>query len=251
MPTSWSSRPRSTPADGLDWRGTRLIDPEWIAYADYLDTMLHDHSRIQLRFGEAAGVEMLAELEPDVVIAAVGTVPLFPPQHLGDRVLHTDFFLRSSDFVTGDWLVIDDVGRWDAVNAVETLAEAGCAVTYATKYEAVGPRIPLESRADVLRRFADSDVQIVRLLSDVRVSSDTAILTTAEGRVIVSPAAAGIVWGGAMRSESIGDQWEAELGVPVWAIGDGLGPRGLSLATKEGAAIGDRLVEVVRRHHGT
>ena len=217
----------------------------WITYADYLHAALTAHDSIDARFGmEATVADIMAE-RPSAVVLATGAVPVRQINVTPTPWLSPDDVLAEGAITT--WrhvLVVDEAGGWDAANAVEAVVARGGAVTYVTRLERVGHRVPEESRADLLSRLRLAEVPcytsaVVRWRGQ-RATVDQPL---SRSRMRLTPDA--VIWAGptASRHELLSPL--LLQGLQVMAIGDALAPRGLSMATQEGWQTGPHLAGVI------
>ena len=219
----------------------------WRKYADYLGATIAAERRIDARFGiEATGTRITKE-NPAVVILATGAAPVRALATDGIPWLSPDELLSvGANSAWSHVVVADDMGGWEAASAVEALVAAGVKVTYVTPLERVAHRIPEESRADLIERFASAAVRsfVSASLSwrdaiavvTMSMSMTSVTLDTASALIRSGPLAAKQD----LRSELRG-------GYRVIVIGDALAPRGLSTATHEGWGIRELLTASASR----
>jgi len=205
----------------------------WRRYADYLQSEVLGATRIETLLDRQAEPTAVLQMKPDLVILATGASMLVSAQSDGPTTLSTYQLLALDE--PPAWkraAVVDPYGRWDSVNAIDTLLEAGCDVSYVTAHDRVADQVPEESRDSVLERLARASVQC---FTRARLSLEgrDAVVDGPLLRKHVFEKLDGIVLAGEMRSEYESQAWA--LGdTPVRRIGDCLSPRGLSLACKEG-----------------
>jgi 2,4-dienoyl-CoA reductase (NADPH2) len=212
----------------------------WTVYCDYLEHRI-TRADIDLRLNQPATIETLRSVSPDLIVWAAGCEMVTPKLKAGaPTVVSADAFLEhpSVDGVTSA-LVVDELGGWDAASAVETLVQMGIPVTYLTPLERVATKIFDESREFLLDRMKEAGVAA---FVDTRYEwTDRSIahdLWSGQRRIIADFDL--IVWAGGRRSRSAPPH-EAFPDVHLWAIGDAMTPRSLSIACREGAAIGQSI----------
>lgn len=192
----------------------------------------------QLRLEVTATPELLAGMEPDVVIVATGADPVAMPQLPGGSSMPTFSaadVLSASTLPEGPIVIADARGDWVAPGVAETLARAGRAVTLAvngvTPAEAVQNYIRdyalgvlAQLRVDVrqhLRLFgADDDSVYFR-----RLTTNEPVVIEGVGALILSFPAAG--------RGGLADELEG-LSFEVIEIGDCVSPRTAEEAVLEG-----------------
>jgi len=227
--------------------GTAPFRTTWKEYADYLDAWVRRDARIELRLGRTATAEEVCAFASDVIVAAVGARMLLDDAPVG--AITTEELLDCPASGAGKRvLVVDHSGRWDAINAVEVLCASADAVVYVTTRERVGDSIPAQSRASMRRRLRDLENLSLVVAGQVSWDGGPARIEGLGDPLPPEPREYDLtVWSGPLRANAI-DEAITSLGVPVWRIGDGLAPRGLGPATREGFAVGDR---VAAQHAGT
>jgi 2,4-dienoyl-CoA reductase-like NADH-dependent reductase (Old Yellow Enzyme family)/thioredoxin reductase len=134
------------------------------ALLDWFDRQVESLG-VDLRMGTPATPELVAELEPEAVIVATGSVPRLDGIQWGQpgeplTVAHGARLTSSWDVLTaerpwsGSAVVVDDTGHYEAAAAAERLATDGAAVTFVTRHSAflVAVEANFEPRA-ALRRL--------------------------------------------------------------------------------------------------
>jgi 2,4-dienoyl-CoA reductase-like NADH-dependent reductase (Old Yellow Enzyme family) len=153
------------------------VQPEHASVAEvtsYLEAAVRDRG-VDVRLGEAATLEGLRALSPDVVVVATGSSPNLPRsldpdtrmstdlgrQVLpeidgldGDNVVSADDVLSGAASLAGHVVVIDNNGHWEAAGTAEFLADAGCRVTVIASHLLVGENIEAGTRMLFYRRAA-------------------------------------------------------------------------------------------------
>lgn len=163
----------------------------------HLEIMLDEYG-VEVRRGQAADLESIIALSPDVVVVATGSEPNLPRGHdedvalsqsLGRQVLpdiaglDQDFVVSSDDVMSGSVtchghvVVIDNNGHWEAAGTAEFLADAGCSVTVVANH-AVGSDLEAGTRTLFYRRAA---------IKNMVLRSATSLVEIGDHRVVVSP----------------------------------------------------------------
>jgi 2,4-dienoyl-CoA reductase-like NADH-dependent reductase (Old Yellow Enzyme family) len=123
---------------------------------------------VEVRTGTYLDVEDAVELRPDYVVIATGATPRangiqYEYPHAPVDGYEQPHVMSAADLLTSPQrelgktaLVFDDVGHYEAIAATEHLLTKGVAVTFATRFPAIGPQVDFLSRVDpALRRFAE------------------------------------------------------------------------------------------------
>ncbi|MBV9643941.1 MAG: FAD-dependent oxidoreductase [Verrucomicrobia bacterium] len=163
----------------------------------YLEAALVDRG-VEVRLGVTATPALLRELAAEVIVVATGSEPNLPNQRsdgasqaraLGRQMLPAipgleQSFVASSDQVlsgtvklSGNVLVIDDNGHWEAAGTAEYLADRGCQVELIASHSLIGEDIEAGTRTLFYRRAA---------IKGIRLRSDTVLLEIGEHRVKVA-----------------------------------------------------------------
>jgi 2,4-dienoyl-CoA reductase (NADPH2) len=218
--------------------------PRRAELAGVIEPRRHDVARlgVDVRLGARAGAaEILAEA-PDAVVLATGAVanrtgvPGGGLEHV--RTL-PELFEAGRPAGAGSAVVLDDgTGFWEAVGAVELLAEWGLHVDLVTPSQMVGANVPAESMPFLLRRLADRGVGCHRLSRPVSIEAEAVVIeelfggrrTRLETDLVVTSS------GKRAADELAGELRDA---VPTLTlIGDCLAPRRIAHAILEGNRAG-------------
>jgi pyruvate/2-oxoglutarate dehydrogenase complex dihydrolipoamide dehydrogenase (E3) component len=163
----------------------------------YLEAAVVDRG-VDIRLGVSATPSLLRELPADVIVIATGSEPNLPNRPTDDgkrarakgrQVLPTipgleQPFVVSSDQVlsgevepSGNVLVVDDNGHWEAAGTAEYLADRGCRVQVIASHGSIGEDIESGTRTLFNRRAA---------IKHIRLSPDTILLEVGEHRAKVA-----------------------------------------------------------------
>src|SRR4051794_19410229 len=187
---------------------------------------------VEVRLGVEAGP---ADAERyDAVVIATGAVPYAPPLPSATAVAVVDATAAILDptSVAGPALVADWGGGWTGLDAAETLAEHGVAVTYACAAAAIGEGVHQYQRNLYLARLDRLGVELLHHLE--LVPEPLGLRHVFSGRdVPLPPALATLVLAqGRAPDDAL---WRALEGRPgVARAGDVLGPRSAEEAILEG-----------------
>jgi hypothetical protein len=143
----------------------------------YLEAAVAEHG-VEVRRGVSATPELLGALDADVIVVATGSEPNLPRANharqgaqplsyaLGRQVFPSiagldQTFVASSDDVmsgaadpTGNVLVVDENGHWEAAGTAEYLADRGCKVTVIASHSLIGEDLEGGVRTLFYRRAA-------------------------------------------------------------------------------------------------
>ena len=163
----------------------------------YLEAAVADRG-VDLRLGVPATPALLRELEADVIVIATGSEPNLPnrkrddakrARELGRQVLPAipgldQDFVTSSDQVlsgevepSGNVLVVDDNGHWEAAGTAEYLADRNCRVQVIAPHSLIGEDIESGNRTLFYRRAA---------IKGIRLRPSTVLLEFGDHRVKVA-----------------------------------------------------------------
>jgi 2,4-dienoyl-CoA reductase-like NADH-dependent reductase (Old Yellow Enzyme family) len=146
----------------------------------YLEAALIDRG-VDIRLGVSATPALLRELSAEVIVIATGSEPNLPnrrddgarrARELGRQLLPTirgleQDFVVSSDQVlsgeivlTGNVLVIDDNGHWEAAGTAEYLSDRNCRVEVIASHGSIGEDIESGNRTLFYRRAAIKGIRL-------------------------------------------------------------------------------------------
>ncbi|MBC9867509.1 MAG: hypothetical protein F7O42_06440, partial [Opitutae bacterium] len=146
----------------------------------YLEAAAADGG-VDLQLGVTATPASLRELAADVIVIATGSEPNLPNQQrddakhartLGRQVLPSipgldqDFVVSSDQILSGEVepsgnvLVVDDNGHWEAAGTAEYLSERNCRVQVIASHSLIGEDIEAGTRTLFYRRAAIKGIQL-------------------------------------------------------------------------------------------
>ncbi|WP_375476547.1 FAD-dependent oxidoreductase [uncultured Jatrophihabitans sp.] len=213
----------------------------------YYDALLDDHG-VDVRLGAAATLESLADLRPDAVVVATGSVPrrdgfqtLRP--WAGPAGWPADSVLTSWDVLGGaavgrSVVVLDDAGHYESLDVLEFLVARGCAVRHVSRFSLIGAS--LEMRWDMV------GAANARILFDGAYEfHPRSVITAVDGAGVHVAALDGRRQTTVLECDTLvalsGNLPQSQLyedlrtaGFDVRAAGDAVGPRLLEAATFEG-----------------
>jgi 2,4-dienoyl-CoA reductase-like NADH-dependent reductase (Old Yellow Enzyme family) len=163
----------------------------------YLEAAVTDRG-VDLRLGVSATPALLRELSADVIVIATGSEPNLPnlqrdgakhARELGRQVLPAipgldkDFVVSSDQVLSGDVepsgnvLVVDDNGHWEAAGTAEYLSDRNCRVEIIATHGSIGEDIESGNRTLFYRRAA---------IKGIRLRPNTVLLEVGDHRVKVA-----------------------------------------------------------------
>jgi 2,4-dienoyl-CoA reductase-like NADH-dependent reductase (Old Yellow Enzyme family)/pyruvate/2-oxoglutarate dehydrogenase complex dihydrolipoamide dehydrogenase (E3) component len=163
----------------------------------YLEAAVVDRG-VDIRLGVSATPALLRELSADVIVIATGSEPNLPnrPNDDGKQArakgrqvlpaipgLEQPFVVSSDQVLSGDIepsgnvLVVDDNGHWEAAGTAEYLADRGCRVHVIATHGSIGEDIESGNRTLFYRRAA---------IKGIRLSPNTLLLEVGDHRVKVA-----------------------------------------------------------------
>lgn len=116
---------------------------------------------VDIRYDTFADGEVVAGLDPDVVIVATGGLPQFPVFEEGaDRVVTSWDVLGGDVTPTGDVLFYDDNGTHSALSAAEIIARSGANLEIVTPERMFGIEVGGMNHVPYARAFNECDTRI-------------------------------------------------------------------------------------------
>ena len=130
---------------------------QWIAdyFADSLCRL-----GVDVQLGREATADEIAAMEPDAVVLATGSAPIFPaslPGVNGDNVYTVEEVLTGKKDIIGKSVAMIGAGL-TGLEAGEYLGDKGCKVTYVDMLKAAGTNAYRTNVADVMGRLAKMDI---------------------------------------------------------------------------------------------
>ncbi len=114
-----------------------------------------------VRYNTFADADMVASLDPGVVIVATGGLPQIPRIESGAELLVTSWDVLGGDVrLSGDVMLFDDNGTHSAMSAAEMLARSGCSVEIVTPERALGIDVGGLNMVPYIAAFNESETLI-------------------------------------------------------------------------------------------
>ncbi len=116
---------------------------------------------VEIRYDTFADADLVAALEPDVVIIATGGQPQLPELEFGADRLVTSWDVLGGDVTpTGDVLLFDDNGTHSALSAAEMIALSGAKLEIVTPERMFGIEVGGMNHVPYARVFNETDTRI-------------------------------------------------------------------------------------------
>ncbi len=224
--------------------------PNRAELGDLIRNQLHECSRlgVELRYGKAVDLELVAAEDPDVVVVATGAVPVrawWLPDEPGahdPRVADVREVLAGTAEPEGRIVVYDDLGFHHATSVAELLADRGADVEIITPSMVVGQDLGVT--LDQEQWWARADAK------GITQTTDTIATTVADGELHLVHHPTGradtrsldwIVL--SMQAAPAADLYFAcrDAGRPVVRVGDAVTPRRAHAAVIDGQRVGAAL----------
>lgn len=223
---AWSTAPsRREFGRYLEWHGRQLAT---------LD--------VDVRLNTVATVEAIAQLAPDVTVAATGATEVrFDSPDTDHSVAVVPTFEALAHGLTGRVLVFDEIGELDGAFIAERLAATDAEVTLATSRLHVGEGEGINTLFPMLRSLAEAGVTVIERVRPARIHEGLVRLDGVFGEKSHTVAVDSIVpWLGGTPATTLIDELRAQ-GIEPIVLGDALRPRRALQATQEAKAFIDTL----------
>lgn len=193
---------------------------------------------VDVQLGKAATVQDVIALEPDFVVDATGSVPLdvVVPSPKGTSIKQVGVWEALEGVTANTAVIIDEMGRADAFQLAERVAETAQHVYIVTSCTHVGEGEGLGTLPPALIRMGRLGVKIIERARPVGLEGTTVHLEDmfeGEPRTIENVDML-VTWAGGVSDTRLADDLRA-AGLRVEAIGDALQPRRVYDAVYEGA----------------
>lgn len=206
---------------------------------------------VTVKVGRPVDPDVVAELDPDVLIIATGSEPrrdgiqlarpVTPLPGIGLPHVYSSWDLLGAGrkVTTGNTaLVFDDTGEHEALNVVDELVGRGVEVVYVTQFDSLGARVPARSNtvAPTLRRISAAGPRIVPR-AHLREITPTDVLVQAGDAPLRFEVDSVFFVGINTPNRELADYLDGFAG-DVHIIGDAAGFHSLTRAIHDGDAVG-------------
>ncbi len=193
---------------------------------------------VRCHLGVNVSPELVAEVRPDVVVLATGSVPDSPPiPGIDGAIVRTVGEVLENASTRGSVPSVVIGGGATGCEVALHLAESGCPVTIVEKLMRIGARIESVTRKLILERLEEYGVGMMTGAEVLAIQDDGVLVQNrASGEHFVDAGQVVVVTG--MRPENGLQEEILGLEIPVYQIGDCLEPRSAKAAIYEGAVIG-------------
>jgi len=195
---------------------------------------------VRLHLGVQVTPNTLAEVNPDVLVLATGSVSDYPPVPgiKSPIVRPLSQVLMQAPPKSGSCVIIG--GGSTGCELALHLSENGCPVTVVEKLMRIGPRIEAVTRKMILERLQERGVTLMTGFEVCSISEKGVVTRNRDsGEHFIKADLVVLVTG--MRPENSLQEGASRLGIPVYRIGDCLEPRSAKAAIYEGAVIGRKI----------
>jgi 2,4-dienoyl-CoA reductase-like NADH-dependent reductase (Old Yellow Enzyme family) len=201
-----------------------------------------EQAGVEIRLGLEVDLETVRLENPDHVVVATGATPVASPLAMpagGPRLIPLDEAMAGS-LPHGHGVVIDEMGRADAVLIAEKLAESGSDVTLVTTCLHVAEGEGEPTLYPLLNRINELGIRVIERSWVVAApSGEINVVGMYGGGVQKTLTALWVVhWSGATPDNSLADSL-TQAGVPISVIGDAIQPRRVNDAVSEGAGVAE------------
>jgi 2,4-dienoyl-CoA reductase (NADPH2) len=201
---------------------------------------------VDIELGQRVTVDLVAELRPDVVVVATGSVPArpwwAPPADAvgGDRVCDVLDVLTGAADPTGSVLVVDQLGFHQATSVAELLADRGCRVEIVTNAMVVGQDlgVTLDMEHWWMRASAKQIVQTVDRIVTHMGDGEVGLMHHPTGTNETRHPDWVVVAAPNRPAQELYVELVESADVEVHRVGDALAPRRIDSAVMDGDRVG-------------
>jgi 2,4-dienoyl-CoA reductase-like NADH-dependent reductase (Old Yellow Enzyme family)/thioredoxin reductase len=210
---------------------------ELLTLIEYQKKQIEKHG-VRCHLGVNVTPGLIAEVRPDVVVLATGSVPNPPPiPGIDGAIVRTVGEVLENASPRGNVPSVVIGGGSTGCEVALYLAEAGCPVTIVEKLMRIGARIESVTRKLILERLEEHGVGLMTGAEVLAIQDNGVLVQNRDsGEHFVDAGQVVVVTG--MRPENGLHEKVRELGIPVYQVGDCLEPRSAKAAIYEGAVIG-------------
>lgn len=213
-------------------------------FRKYLEWQLRQLANfdVDVRLNTVATAEAIAQLAPDVTVAATGATEVrFDCPESDQSVAVVETFDALNDGIQGHVVVFDEIGELDGAFIAERVAETGAQVTLATSRLHVGEGEGINTLFPMLRTLAEAGVTLIERVRPVRICQGQVQLDGVFGEKSHTLRADAIVpWLGGTPATVLIDELRT-MGIEPIVFGDALRPRRALQATQEAKQFIDTL----------
>jgi len=210
---------------------------ELLTLIEYQKRQIEKHG-VRCHLGVNVTPELVAEVRPDVVVLATGSVPDPPPiPGIDGAIVRTVGEVLENASPRGGVPSVVIGGGATGCEVALHLAESGCPVTIVEKLMRIGARIESVTRKLILERLEEYAVGMMTGAEVLAIQGNGVLVQNrGSGEHFVDAGQVVVVTG--MRPENGLREGIREMEIPVYQVGDCLEPRSAKAAIYEGAVIG-------------
>ncbi len=200
-----------------------------------------DKYGVHCHLGCEVSAATVAEVNPDVLVLATGSVPSHPPVPGMDRSIVSSVSDLLQEAVPGlDHKTVIVGGGATGCEIALHLAEAGCPVAIVEKLPRIGTQIESVTRKVILQKLDRYGVEIIPRAALVRIEDNGVVIAGRDEQERLIECSRVVVVTGNRPDNTLYEQVKG-MGMPIYQLGDCLEPRSAKAAIYEGALIGRRI----------
>jgi 2,4-dienoyl-CoA reductase (NADPH2) len=192
---------------------------------------------VKCHLNQEVSVDTIKQQEPDVVILATGSLPVFPPVEGIDKSIVTSYvgMLEGDTPAPKKTVVIG--GGATGCEVAHHLAESGSAVTIVELLPKIGKALESMTRKILLRKLRSNKIRVMPETKLKKVEDNGVFVSDKDGKETFLEAARVVIAIGSRPDNTLYEQLQP-LGYEIHRIGDCLEPRSAKTAIYEGAVLG-------------
>jgi 2,4-dienoyl-CoA reductase-like NADH-dependent reductase (Old Yellow Enzyme family)/NADPH-dependent 2,4-dienoyl-CoA reductase/sulfur reductase-like enzyme len=192
---------------------------------------------VKCHLNQEVSVDTIKQQEPDVVILATGSLPVFPPVEGIDKSIVTSYVgMLEGDTPTPKKTVVIGGGA-TGCEVAHHLAESGSAVTIVELLPKIGKALESMTRKILLRKLRSNKIRVMPETKLKKVEDNGVFVSDKDGKETFLEAERVVIAIGSRPDNTLYEQLQP-LGYEIHRIGDCLEPRSAKTAIYEGAVLG-------------
>ena len=192
---------------------------------------------VKCHLNQEVSVDTIKQQEPDVIILATGSLPVFPPVEGIDESIVTSYvgMLEGDTPAPKKTVVIG--GGATGCEVAHHLAESGSAVTIVELLPKIGKALESMTRKILLRKLRSNKIRVMPETKLKKVEDNGVFVSDKDGKETFLEAERVVIAIGSRPDNTLYEQLQS-LGYEIHRIGDCLEPRSAKTAIYEGAVLG-------------
>lgn len=213
---------------------------ELLTLIEYQKKQIQKHG-VQCHMGCHVTLDTVAEVNPDALVLATGSVPDYPPiPGLENPIVRSVSEVLGGGTPAAAMPAVVIGGGATGCEVALHLSETEIPVTIVEKLMRIGPQIESVTRKMILERLAERGVTLMTGSEVLRILDNGVLVRNRDANEHFIEAGQVVVVTG-MKPENVLFEEVRHLGIPVYQIGDCLEPRSAKTAIYEGALIGRKI----------